>query len=73
MQSEPGGAVERQKKRFKKTGRETAQKEKQFLDFQLLLLTLLPLHVQLGGEQLVICQTYFFTNSPEEELEGKLF
>lgn len=73
MQSEPGGAMERQKKRFKKTGRETAQKEQQFLDFQLLLLTLLPLHVQLGGEQLVICQTYFFTNSPEEELEGKLF
>lgn len=27
MQSEPGGAMERQKKTFKKTGRETAQKE----------------------------------------------
>lgn len=38
MQSEPGGAMERQNKRFKKTGRETAQKEQQFLHFQLLLL-----------------------------------
>lgn len=60
MQSEPGGAMERQNKRFKKTGRETAQKEQQFLHFQLLLLTLLSLHVHLGEREPVICQTYSF-------------
>lgn len=69
MQSEPGGAMERQKKRFKTTGRETAQKE-QFLHFQLLLLTLLPLHVQLGGEP-VMCQTYFFCQFTWARTEGK--
>lgn len=72
MQSEPGGAMEWQKKRFKKTGRETAQKEKQFLHFQLLLLTLLPVHVQLGEGEPVICQTYCYTNLPEQALVGKL-
>ena len=52
MQCEPGRAMKRQKnKRFKKTGRETAQEGKQqFLRFQLLL-TLLPLHVQSGDER----------------------
>lgn len=69
--------MKRQKnKRFKKTGRETALKEKQqFLHFQLLL-TLLPLHVQLGEEKdrhPVNCQAYLFTNLPKEELEAKLF
>lgn len=57
MQSEPGGAMERQKKRFKKTGRETAQKEQQFPHFPPLLLILLPLHVQLGEGEPLICQT----------------
>lgn len=73
MQYETGRAVKRQKnKRFIKTGRETAQKEKQqFLHFQLLL-TLLPVHVQLGEDgEPVICQAYLFTNLPEDELGGQ--
>lgn len=52
MQHETGRAMKQQKnKRFKKTGKETALKEKQqFLHFQFLL-TLLPLHVQVGEEK----------------------